>query len=399
MLTANAIRRRNRDPLVNEIKLPATNVWPNASVNSGSHAQHHFGCSLFTLLLYVSFCLALAAVAYRRPLPTYDRFLYAGAVASLRYSDPLMLYHIARTEFDSEPSPFNFDSVAAEPYFTDVYANPNHFAQQLGPFRIKLGYVAAGYALWRAGLPILVSLRLISACCLFIVGLAVLAWSHDALLSAVLLLTPPVLNMGRMVTADPLSSTLIVLALFTLAKKKYLLAMSLLIACVLVRADNFLLLLILLAGMIWKRHLRLAVAAFYAVLAVLIAAIVNQIAAMFSWRVLMQHTFIKPEIDPVTHPVPITFAGYLHALVGLRAIPYTFMTVWILVAAAVWRRMPEGSFFRDLLPVIGIYAIVRLLVFPNFDDRVFVWAYLLAGVALIQMAQPPISDSRVSANF
>ena len=35
-----------------------------------------------------------------------------------------------------------------------------------------------------------------------------------------LLLTPPVLNMGRMVTADPLSTAIIFLALFSLAKKR-----------------------------------------------------------------------------------------------------------------------------------------------------------------------------------
>src|SRR5271170_8333814 len=171
--------------------------------------QNRFGRSNLSFFLYVGFCIALSMMAYLRPLPTYDRYLYAGAVASLRYSDPMTLQRIARAEFDAQPSPFPFENVAAEPYFADVYNNPYHFVQQLGLSRVKLGYVASGYALWRAGLPILVSLRLISACSLLIVGLALLAWTHDALLSAVLLLTPPVLNMGRMVTGDPLSTTVI----------------------------------------------------------------------------------------------------------------------------------------------------------------------------------------------
>ncbi len=346
-----------------------------------------FGCSGLTFTLYAAFCFALATVAYLRPLPTYDRYLYAGAVASLRYSDPLTLHRIARAEFDAEPSPFHFESVAAEPYFADVYANPYHFAEQLGLSRVKLGYVAAGYALWRAGLPILVSLRLISACCLFLVGLMVLAWTHDALLCALLLLTPPILNMGRMVTGDPLSTTVIVLALLALAKNRDFLTASLLIASVFVRSDNVVLVLILLAGMIWTKRLRLTLGALCAVLAVAVSAIINWTVGLYGWRVLMQHSFIKPEVTPVTHPAPITFAGYLHALAGLRAIPYTFMTIWILVAVAVWRRLPEDSFFRQLFPVIGIYIVIRLLIFPNFDDRVFVWAYLVAGVAFIQTSK------------
>jgi|SRR5271157_1418191 len=355
--------------------------------------RNWFDCSFVALFLYGIFCLALVTAAYLRPLPTYDRYLYAGAVASLRYSDPVTLQRIARAEFDAQPAPFRFENVAAEPYFADVYNNPYHFVQQLELSRVKLGYVVSGYLLWRVGLPILSGLRLISACSLLVVGFVLLAWTHDAFLSAVLLLTPPVLNMGRMVTGDPLSTTIIFLALFALAKKREPLAASLLIVSAFARSDNIVLVLILLGGMIWTRHLRFTIGASCAVFAAATSAIVNRIAGIYGWRVLMQHSFVKPELEPITHPVLINLAGYLHALAGLRAIPYTFLTVWLLVAAAVWKRLPKGSLLRDALPVIGIYTVLRLLIFPNFDDRVFVWAYLIAGVALIQTAQSPRLDN------
>jgi hypothetical protein len=356
-----------------------------------------FGCSFLAFFLYVIFCMALATAAFLRPLPTYDRLLYAGAVASLRYSDPVTIHRIARAEFDAQPSPFHFGNAAAEPYFTDVYNNPNHFAQQLALFRVKMGYVSAGYILWRAGLPIIVSLRLISACALFIVGFIILAWTHDAALCPLLLLTPPVLNMGRMVTADPLSTTVIVLALFALARDKHVMAVVLLLGSVFVRADNIVLVLILLAWMLLRNRLRLSAIALCAAIAVAISALVNRTAGMFSYRVLMQHSFVKPQVEPFTHPVLINFTGYLHALTGLRAIPYTFMTVWLLVAAAVWRRLPVGSFFRELFAVTGFYIVLRLLIYPNFDDRVFVWAYLLAGVALIQTSKFPLRRAETTS--
>jgi hypothetical protein len=359
---------------------------------SRPHLRRWQGGSSLVQILYVGFCLALAATAYRHPLPTYDRFLYAGAVASFRYSDPLTIHRIARAEFDAQPYPYRFDSVASEPYFADIHANPYHFAQQLGLFRVKLGYVAGGYALWRAGLPILVGLRLISASCIFVVGLVVFVWTRDAVLSAILLLTPPVLSMGRLVTADPLSATVVVLALLALARKRDLLAACLLVASILVRSDNVILAFILLTWMVWRQRIRFSLGAVFGALAVLAAALVNRIAGIYGWRVLMQHSFVKPEIAPVTQPVLISFAGYLHALAGLRAIPYTFMTIWVLVAAATWKRLPLGSVFRDLLPLTGICILVRLVMFPNFDDRFFVWAYLLAAVALIQTAQNPPRD-------
>ena len=363
-----------------------------APTTDSSRLRRWCGCSGLALILYVGFCLALATASYLRPLPTFDRYLYAGAVASFRYSDPIIIHRIARTEFDVQPSPYPFASFAAEPYFADVHANPYHFVQQLGLFRVKLGYVAGGYVLWRAGLPILVGLRLISAFCLFVVGLAVLVWTRDVILSTLLLLTPPVLSMGRMVTADPLSTAVVVLALLALARKRDLLAACLLVASILVRSDNIILVFILLSWMVWRQRVRFSLGALFGALSVLAAALVNRIAGIYGWRVIMQHGFVKPVIEPITHPVLISFVGYLHALAGLRAIPYTFMTIWILVGAAVWKRLPSGSFFRDVLPVAGFCILVRLVMFPNFDDRFFVWAYLLAGVALIQAAQIPASE-------
>src|SRR5271154_2711590 len=86
--------------------------------------RNWFGCSSLALFLYTGFCVALAIVTYLRPLPTFDRYLYAGAVASLRYSDPVTIHRIARAEFDTQPSPFPFESAAVEPYFADVRDNP-----------------------------------------------------------------------------------------------------------------------------------------------------------------------------------------------------------------------------------------------------------------------------------
>ena len=364
-----------------------------------SRLQRWFGCSSLALFLYTGFCVALATADYFRPLPTFDKYFYAGAIASFRYSDPITVHSIARAEFDAQPAPFRFESVAGEPYFSDVHDNPYHFVQQLGFYRVKLGYVAAGYLLWRAGLPILVGLRLISAFCLFVVGLTVLAWTHDAILSSVLLLTPSVLSMGRLVTVDPLSTAIILLALLAFANKKDQLAASLLMASVLVRFDNTVLALIMLAWMVWTGRLRFSVGALFGTLAVVAAVVANRITGFYGWRVLMQYSFVKPEIEPISHPVLISFGGYLHALAGLRVIPYTFMTIWILVAAATWKRLPSGSVFRDLLPLAGVCILIRLAIFPEVEDRYFLWAYLLAGIALICTAQRPARDMQEDASL
>jgi hypothetical protein len=369
----------------------------STTTNKPPMIQNWFGCSGLALFLYTVFCVALTTAAYLRPLPTFDRYLYAGAIASLRYSDPATIHDIARAEFDAQPSPFQFESVASEPYFADVHENFDHFVQQLGFYRVKLGYVAAGYALWRAGLPILVGLRLISAFCFLIVAFLVLAWTRDVILSSLLLLTPSVLTMGRMVTVDPLSTTVVLFALFAFAKQKDVLAAILLVASVLLRFDNLLLVIIMLAWIVWQKHFSLSLGVLFGALALGCVAFTSHFSSYYGWRVLMQHSFIKPEIEPIKHPVSITFAGYLHAVTELRVIPYTYMTIWLFIAVAAWRRLPPKSASRDLLLLAGVCTLARLVIYPNVEDRYFWWAYLLAGIALIQSAHAPILESEEEA--
>ncbi len=142
-----------------------------------------------------------------------------------------------------------------------------------------------------------------------------------------------------MVTADPLSTAVIVLALLALARKRDLLAACLLVASILVRSDNIVLVESSLSWMIWRKHIRFSLGALCGALS-LPQPHGQPPGGLFGWRIIMQHGFIKPVIEPITHPVLISFAGYFHALAGLRAIPYTFMTIWIFVAAAVWKRLP-----------------------------------------------------------
>src|SRR5215831_7024610 len=105
-----------------------------AQRRNGTRLQRWFGCSSPVLIVYVAFCLALAAIAYLRPLPTFDRYLYAGAVASLRYSDPVTIHRVAREEFDVQPSPFPYKSILGDDglYAIDLRDNPYHFVQDLG---------------------------------------------------------------------------------------------------------------------------------------------------------------------------------------------------------------------------------------------------------------------------
>jgi len=69
--------------------------------SNGTPLQRQFYCSILVQVVYLGFCLTLAAITYLRQMPTFDRYLSAGPGASLRYFDSVLTHDIARAEFDA----------------------------------------------------------------------------------------------------------------------------------------------------------------------------------------------------------------------------------------------------------------------------------------------------------
>jgi hypothetical protein len=347
-------------------------------------------------LLYFLFLAVISFAGFLRPARTFDRLLYAATVASFRYSDPSTIHAIARQEFDREPERYVADAQYTE-YTNAVLDDPQILYNHVWLFKIKAGYVYLGYVLWRLGFPILAGLRLISAASLFLLGVLVLAWTNDELASGLLMLVPPILNTGRMVTADPLSTLAIIAVLLCWWRKRLNATLFLMLVAVVVRTDNVVLGILLVGLLLGTRTLSLGKS--LAAVAVLVATAlsINHFSGYYGWGVVMYHSFVHPILDPVHHLQRITLAEYFQALrICALQVIYSPTPVFAFMWLVAWRR--STGLLKQMLALAAVWSIVRLLMFPNPDERFFVWVYVLVGITvLFSSPSLPTNSSRTSA--
>ncbi len=309
--------------------------------------------------------LAVAVRAYRSPLPTFDRLLYAATVIHLHSSDP---NQIAQQAFRLAGTT-NYPHTA----FTDqLLAQPTLIAEQVPFYAIRPLYI---YALSVFGL------RAVSP--LAYVGIVVVLWLwvQNPWWVIPLTLLPDLLVIAREITPDALSG-FVVLGGFLLVKRGYVAAgIIVLLMSLAVRTDNLFFLAPLLIVLALKRRLDWRAALGYAALAGVVVAAINHFARNYGWTVLIRHSVAGGLIHPADAVRPISFleyAGYLvHGITGLLSV----CSLWLLLGALVWFYAEKS---RGFLLVAGTFCCLHILAFPIAEPRYFVTAFLLVIVLLIE---------------
>jgi hypothetical protein len=317
--------------------------------------------------LCVLFLAALAVACYRNPVPDdFDRYFYEAIV--LGESQPLeVVYSIVKHENARTESSSTLDS-------------PQHL-REMEPMRaIRPVYIAAISLLSRA-LPIQKAISLISAISLFGIGIVVLCWTRQPLLAGLLMAATPIPLLGRFGAPDALASLLVISALWMLQQRKGL-ALGILFMSLGVRTDNILILFAVLAWLVWEKRLPRIAAAALAGLATVIVFGINHWAGNYGWIVLFRLTFLGGRY-PAEIPHVLTIREYLGVLAhGTYAI-LDHVALWLLLGVLAWRRRRD-----PLLIVAACAAAAHFVLFPSGEDRYLVWAYIVAGVALIRSFEP-----------
>ncbi len=305
---------------------------------------------------------AVGAVCYRAQIDNFDRYVYEAIVRGR--SQPLdVVYSIVKHEsITIERSP-SLDS-------------PQHLREVEPMFAIRPVYLATISALSQI-FPIQKTISLISASALFGTGIVVLFWTRRPLLTGLLMAAYPIPYLGRLGGPDAMAALLVISALWLLNQRRSI-ALVLLFISLGVRTDDILVLLAVLAWLTWAGNLPPAVGALLAALAVGIVLGINHWAGNYGWIVLIRCSFIGGH-SPAEMPHVLTMREYIRILVdGIRA-DLDRIAIWLLLGILAWRRRRE-----PLLVAVGCAAAARFLLFPSPEDRYLIWAYIVAGVALIR---------------
>lgn len=354
--------------------------------------------------LFLMLVGALCIAGFRAPTNNWDLLGYLGAAVALDTRDSSAIharvYEMAREHVP--PAAFSAltdgaQDAAERSYRRDLYANPDHFVQQLPYYQVRPAYIALIYLLLHAGVDPVGAVHLLSITSYAGIALLMFGWlvrhlaaPFAALAALLLALSPPMVAVLRLASPDALSALMLLAAFFLfLETGRAGAASAMFVAAIAVRSDNILLAVMFLAMLSlvrpWNMSLRkLALAGIAACSAYLLISVS---AGHYGWATLFYHSFVSFVPDPATRAVSFDPAQYLLALArGARTPLEGSAVLFAFIGAAAYAlpaREDTDTMLDRVLLLLAANAALRYALFPAIWDRFFVAHYMLAGVILV----------------
>ena len=347
-------------------------------------------------------CLTLACLrAYHYPEYSTDGFSYmANAVAMKGASIQVIHDTVYREAMAGIPGPVFKHLTGNDPSepawesnsFRERAANPYRFAEFLPCFAIRPIFNQLVYVLhYLLGVGLLKATVLIPVVCYWLMGWLVLAWTWRyvatpwaALISMLLLLSPPLWDIARSTTPDALSSLIVLAAMFLLFEQRRLLpGMILLIASVYVRTDNVILVLLALAYLyVTGLGLRASETAMLSALAVVSVLLINHFSGDYGPKVLYYRSFVEAPIAVGEIAPSFGIHEYLAALkIGISGVVHGPYIPFFLMGTVGLLRRPSRALIGIAAVTMG-YTAAHLVIFPNPETRFFGPFFAAMGLVL-----------------
>lgn len=321
--------------------------------------------------LYLMFLTSLCFVCFRNQMPQeFDRYVYESIVRG-KYQTVEAIYPIVKHSTSRVEASSIMDS-------------PEHLGQLEPLYAIRPLYLEAIAIAVRAGTSYQRAISLVSAVSLFFIGSVLLLWTGRPLYCGLLLATPAVVGIARSGTPDAFSAFFLLTSVWALTKNRMFPGVTLLLASVWVRTDNILFVLVALAWLAWKKNLSPVQFGVLAGLAGTSVFLINYFSGNYGWRVLFRYTFVGGRYIANVHP-ELRLGEYLAAVAGgIKEIGNQETALFVLLGLAAFKWLPKTDLLRSILICVTAAALWRFLLFPNPEDRYFVWGYLITGAAFIQ---------------
>ncbi len=376
------------------------NAAPNGTL-SASHGplwvRAQGGKSAVTrafLFFYVFILCGMAIHLYHRPVYSMDALQYMGNALLMEERDPVLIHQRVYAEVQQfvpnveREGLLGHEAGAPEDQNRsrqERAANAYTFAQFLPLFAIRPLYNQSLWLVSKTGLGLVRGGIFISVISYFCLGVLTFVWLGRYVsrvvtlaLSILLMISPPLMVLGRETTADGLATLIASASLYLIFEKRRLLpGMTLLLASIYFRTDF-----VVLAGPVvlacWlEKQLDLWKAAVLMLVAVASVFCINYFAGDYGIGMLYYRNFVGVPVTPGEMTVQLTLKDYLTAFrSGITLIMESFFLPFLLlgIVGMVSRRM------RILFAVALAYVCLHFLVLPNWQERWFGLFYLCMGV-------------------
>ncbi len=373
--------------------------------------RNHTATNKAIFFLYLLVLGGVSIHLYRRPVYDVDAIQYMGNALLMEETDIGRVHKRVYADVQrSVPQRERQSLLGEEPGAPEAQkksrqgraASAYRYAEFLPLFAIRPLYNQTLWLVSKSGLGLVRSGILISVGSYFLLGILVFFWlgrytsrMFTLAVSILLMISPPLADMGRDPTPDALATLIALGALYLIFEKRRIVpGMALLLASIYFRTDF-----VVLAGptilACWlERRIDFWKAGALALVAVASVLCINHFAGDYGIEMLYYRNFIGVPIAPGEMTVRFSVRDYLAAFrSGATLAANSFLLPFLLLGTVgvVSKRM------RVLFLVALAYVVLHFLVLPNWQERWFGLFYLSMGVCAATAAGPRTKDASTSS--
>ncbi len=353
-----------------------------------------------TRVFYLTALFLVSVHLYRTPIYDMDMLGYMGNALLMRTTDVWEIHRRVYADIDRLPKDARLgllgltgsaDQNASRRARADHAGN---FAEFLPCFAIRplynqLLFMLSPFGMIRASV-------LISVVSYFFLGWLMFQWArkhvnevYAATASLVLMLTPPLLTIGRSTMTDAPSILIGMFALFLLMEAEQLfLGIIFVLVSIFVRTDNVVLALPTLAALCYLKRIDLWKAGVLSLMAIASVLVINRMAGDYGLAMLYYRNFVGTPVAPAEMTVRFSLSEYISAFrSGITSALGSFLLGFALLGVIGVYRNPH---LRTLVFITALCSVLHYLVLPNYQERWFVVFYLgmaLSGIASVGTPQ------------
>ncbi len=354
--------------------------------------------------LYVLLLAGVARHLYYKPIYSMDSIQYMGNALLMEEREPVRIHQRVYAEVQRYVPKVEREGLLG--YEVGAPADQNKsrqerasnaytFAEFLPLFAIRPLYNQTLWLVSKTGLGLVRSGLLISVTSYFFLGVLAFIWLGRYMspvftlaFSILLMISPPLLDLGRETTADPLATLVAFASLYLIFEKQRLFpGVILLLASIYFRTDF-----VVLAGPVilacwWERRIELWKAAVLAIVAVASVLCINHFAGDYGMGMLYYRNFTGVPVAPGEMTVRLSARDYFLALrAGITLLMASFFLPFLLLGTAGMALRRTRALFEVTLG----YVFLHFLILPNWQERWFGVFYLSMAVC----AAAAVSDLR-----
>jgi hypothetical protein len=353
--------------------------------------------SIATGAIFFLYILMLGGVSirlYRKPVYSMDAIQYMGNALLMEETDMVQIHRRVYAEVRRwvpkvEREGLLGESPGAPGDQTKSRqgraTNASRFAEFLPLFAIRPLYNQTLWLVSKTGLGLVRSGIVISVGSYFLIGILLFFWigQHTSpvftfAVSILLMISPPLVMLGRETTPDALATLIAFAALYLIfEKKRFASGVALLLASIFFRTDFVVLAGPTILACWWERRLELWKAGVLAVVAVASVLCINHFAEDYGIRMLYYRAFVNTPIAPGEMVARFSFRDYVSAFrAGITLVANSFFLPFLLLGTigAISGRI------RVLFAVAVAYVCLHFVILPSWEERYFGLFYLSMGV-------------------